>query len=106
MADGRVDEAEADRLAGIRDVYAGAEGMVDRYAERLRQAAAGLERANESANRNTSGSFFASALQAFGGTDFYKRTANATEQTLATARKILASVRTIAESPSSGLAFT
>ena len=106
MADGRIDEAESARLAGIRDIYAGAEGMVDRYAERLRSAVAGLERANESANRNASGSFFASALQAFGGTDFYKRTANATEQTLVTARRILASVRTIAETSSSGLSFT
>ena len=106
MADGRMDESESSRLDGIRDIYAGAEGMVDKYAERLRDAIEGLERANQSAARNTSGSFFASALQAFGGTDFYKRTAAATEQTLLTARKILSSVRTIAENSSTGLSFT
>ena len=85
-SDGSVSDTEAAQLDLLKEAYAGAEALVDKYAGQLRDA---RESPDNGERSRSVGSFYASALEAFGAADAGRRTATATEQTATATRRIL-----------------
>ena len=87
QADGEIDDAERERLRGIQNAFVSAEGLVDKYSEKLRGARQGAEEADASSRDRVAGTFYAKAAEAMGGLDLQTRTAAATEKVAENTRK-------------------
>lgn len=87
QSDGEIDDAERERLRGIQNAFASAEGLVDKYSEKLRGARQGAEEADAGSRDRVAGTFYAKAAEAMGGLDLQTRTAAATEKVAENTRK-------------------
>ena len=87
QADGEIDDAERERLRGIQNAFVSAEGLVDKYSEKLRGARQGAEEADAGSRDRVAGTFYAKAAEAMGGLDLQTRTAAATEKVAENTRK-------------------
>ena len=82
QADGEIDDTERERLRGIQNAFVSAEGLVDKYSEKLRGARQGAE-----SRDRVAGTFYAKAAEAMGGLDLQTRTAAATEKVAENTKK-------------------